>query len=208
MQETWVRFLGWEDPLGKGKATHSSILAWTIPWTVACQAPLSMEISRQEFWSGLPFHSPGDFPNRRIEPMSPALRGRFFTSWDTREAWVYLTSTQFYIQIHLASQGCCKWQRIRLLMQNTQETRIWSLDWKEPLKKEMAIHSSISCLENSMDRGAWQSMGSQTKQRITESSASWPRSLTSFSWTYIFSKKKKKTLKQIQINQKDLVQKL
>ena len=80
MQETWVRFLGWEDPLGKGKATHSSILAWTIPWTVACQAPLSMEISRQEFWSGLPFHSPGDFPNRRIEPMSPALRGRFFTS--------------------------------------------------------------------------------------------------------------------------------
>ena len=34
MQETWVRFLGWEDPLEKGKATHSSILAWKIPWTV------------------------------------------------------------------------------------------------------------------------------------------------------------------------------
>ena len=34
MQETWVRSLGWEDPLEKGKATHSSILAWTIPWTV------------------------------------------------------------------------------------------------------------------------------------------------------------------------------
>ena len=34
MQETWVRFLGWEDPLEKGKATHSSILAWGIPWTV------------------------------------------------------------------------------------------------------------------------------------------------------------------------------
>ena len=32
--ETWVRFLGWEDPLKKGKATHSSILAWRIPWTV------------------------------------------------------------------------------------------------------------------------------------------------------------------------------
>ena len=34
MWETWVRSLGWEDPIEKGKATHSSILAWRIPWTV------------------------------------------------------------------------------------------------------------------------------------------------------------------------------
>ena len=34
MRETWVRSLGWEDPLEKGKATHSSIVAWKIPWTV------------------------------------------------------------------------------------------------------------------------------------------------------------------------------
>ena len=34
MRETWVRSLGWEDPLERGKATHSSILAWRIPWTV------------------------------------------------------------------------------------------------------------------------------------------------------------------------------
>ena len=34
VQETWVRSLGWEDPLEKGKATHSSTLAWRIPWTV------------------------------------------------------------------------------------------------------------------------------------------------------------------------------
>ena len=34
MWETWVRSLGWEDPLEKGKATHSSVLAWRIPWTV------------------------------------------------------------------------------------------------------------------------------------------------------------------------------
>ena len=34
VQETWVQSLGWEDPLGKGKGTHSSILAWRIPWTV------------------------------------------------------------------------------------------------------------------------------------------------------------------------------
>ena len=34
MQETWVQSLGWEDPLEKGMATHSSILAWRVPWTV------------------------------------------------------------------------------------------------------------------------------------------------------------------------------
>ena len=37
MQETWVRFLGWQGPLEKEMATHSSILAWRIPWTEACQ---------------------------------------------------------------------------------------------------------------------------------------------------------------------------
>ena len=44
------------------------------PWTVACQAPLSMGFSRQEYWSGLPFPSPGDLPNPGIEPGSPALQ--------------------------------------------------------------------------------------------------------------------------------------
>ena len=38
MQETWVQSLGWEDPLQKGMATHSSILAWGIPWTGAWPA--------------------------------------------------------------------------------------------------------------------------------------------------------------------------
>ena len=43
------------------------------PWAVALQAPLSMGFSRQEYWSGLPFPSPGDRPNPGIEPASPAL---------------------------------------------------------------------------------------------------------------------------------------
>ena len=41
------------------------------PWTVACQAPLLMGFSRQEYWSGLPFLSPGDLPNPGIEPRYP-----------------------------------------------------------------------------------------------------------------------------------------
>ena len=44
------------------------------PWTVARQAPPSMEFSRQKYWSGLPFPSPGDLPNPGIKPVSPALR--------------------------------------------------------------------------------------------------------------------------------------
>ena len=50
------------------------------PGTVACQAPLSMGFSRQEYWSGLPFPPPGDLPDPRIDPVSPALAGRFFTT--------------------------------------------------------------------------------------------------------------------------------
>ena len=134
MQEKWVPSQGWEDPLEKGRATHSSILAWRIPWTiqsmgsqrvghdwvtftfftfmggfkylwnptysvvrqksesvnhwvtlrdsmaVAHQAPLSMGFPRQEYWSGLPFPSPGDLPDPQSKPTSPALAGRFFTS--------------------------------------------------------------------------------------------------------------------------------
>ena len=44
------------------------------PWTVACQAPLSVGFSRQEYWTGLPFPFPGDLPNLGIEPRSPALQ--------------------------------------------------------------------------------------------------------------------------------------
>ena len=46
----------------------SHVLLFSTSWTVACQAPLSMEFSRQEYWSGLPFPSLEDFPNPGIEP--------------------------------------------------------------------------------------------------------------------------------------------
>ena len=48
MQETWVQFLGWKDPLEKEMATHSSILAWTIPWTEEPGGPQSMGSMGQE----------------------------------------------------------------------------------------------------------------------------------------------------------------
>ena len=54
--------------------------SFETPWTVACQAPLSMEFPRQEYWSGLPFPPPGNLPDPVVEPVSPALEGGFFTS--------------------------------------------------------------------------------------------------------------------------------
>ena len=52
----------------------SCVQLFATPRTVAYQAPLSMEFSRQEYWSGLPFPSPGDFPDPGIEPGFPALQ--------------------------------------------------------------------------------------------------------------------------------------
>ena len=52
----------------------SHVRLFVIPWTIAHQAPLSMEFSRQEYWSGLPFPSAGDLPEPGTEPRSPALQ--------------------------------------------------------------------------------------------------------------------------------------
>ena len=59
---------------GGGDLVAKSCLTLVTLWTVACQAPLPMGFSRQEYWSGLPFPSPGDLPDPGIEPGSPALQ--------------------------------------------------------------------------------------------------------------------------------------
>ena len=67
------------------------------PWTVAHQAPLSMKFSRQEYWNGLPFPSPGDLLDPGIKPVSlasPALAGGFFTTaatWTTPIQYFFVT---------------------------------------------------------------------------------------------------------------------
>ena len=66
-------FLCFSMPGGGGLVTKSCLTLAT-PWTVACQAPLSMGFSRQEYWSGLPFPSPEDLPDLGIEPGSSALQ--------------------------------------------------------------------------------------------------------------------------------------
>ena len=70
--------------------SHSRVQLFVIPWTVACQAPLSMEFFGQEYWSGLPSPSPGHLPKPEIKPTSPALAGRFFI---TKPPWKPTNST-------------------------------------------------------------------------------------------------------------------
>jgi len=72
----------------------SCVRLFLTPWTVAHQAVLSMKISRQEYWSGLPVSTPGELPDSGIDPtslVSPALADRFFT---TSATWREINNRQ------------------------------------------------------------------------------------------------------------------
>ena len=108
--------------LSGGCYSLSRVQLFTPPWTVAPQAPLSMGFSRQEYWSGLPFPSPGDLPNPGIEPVSPAshaLIGRFFTVWATGDK----LSQTWWIRQHrfvvLQFCGLEVWRRSHLAKMKT-----------------------------------------------------------------------------------------
>ena len=79
----------------------SCVQLFSTLWTVAHKAPLSMEFSRQEYWSGQSFPYPGDLPNPSIAPTSltsPALAGRFFTissTWETIAQMLLLLLSRF-----------------------------------------------------------------------------------------------------------------
>ena len=74
---------------------------------MACQAPLSMGFPRQEYWSVLPFPSPGDIHDPGIKPMSPALAGRFFIAEPLREVLYHILHiTMSYIIVNFLT----KWE--------------------------------------------------------------------------------------------------
>ena len=88
--------------------SHTRLFA--TPWTVACQAPLSTGFPRQEYWSGLPFPSPGDLSDPGMEPMSPALAGKFFTSESPGKPLVIILVSRLVClqQIHLNKKHILK----------------------------------------------------------------------------------------------------
>ena len=72
---------GWISLQSKVKVKSlSCVRLFATPWTITYQAPPSMGFSRQEYWSGLPFPSPGDLPDPGIDPRSPALQANALTS--------------------------------------------------------------------------------------------------------------------------------
>ena len=77
--------------------------------TVACQSPQSMAFSGQEYRSGLPCPSLGDFPKPGIKPTSPALQADFFTDWASREALIIGTEVQIHchLPLHASSSAPC-----------------------------------------------------------------------------------------------------
>ena len=84
--------------------TLSCVQLFETPWTEAHQAPLSIRFSRQEYWSELPFPSPGDLPHPGIEPRSPALQadaGRHFNLGSTRNPIIYIRSDQSLSRVRL-----------------------------------------------------------------------------------------------------------
>ena len=127
---------------------------FATPWTVAHQAPLSIGFPRQEFWSGLPFPSPGDLPDPGIKPASPAWQaGSLPLSHLGR------LHRNYYL-IHEASLVA---QAVKNVPAK-QEMQVWSLGREDPLEKEMATHSRILAWEIQWTKepgGLLRSMGSQ-----------------------------------------------
>ena len=156
------------------------------PWTVAYQAPPSMGFSRQEYWSGLSFPSPGDLPNPGIKPRSPTLQADTLTSappgivcWykglDSLGFWCPWVVLEPKPSRHLGSTvllkhfvHSIKWWGFPggSVVKNPpakQEMWIQSLGGEGPLEEEMATHSSILAqgIPWTEEPGRIQSMGSQ-----------------------------------------------
>ena len=77
----------------------SCVRLFVIPCTVGCQFPLSMEFSRQEYWSGLPFLSPGDLSDAGIKPGSPALKADSLPSEPPRKHKLIIEYMNIFIYI-------------------------------------------------------------------------------------------------------------
>ena len=94
----------------------SRVWAFATPWTVACQVPLSMGFSRQEYWSGLLFPSPGDLPGPGIEPGSPTLQADSLLSESPGNPY-----TQGICYLHLFLIGICSSGAQRKRVEETME---------------------------------------------------------------------------------------
>ena len=96
----------------------SHVQLFVTPWTVSCQAPLFLEFSRQEYWSGLPFPLPGDLPNTGIEPKFPALQTDSLPSQPPGKS-----SNREIKTSHILELG----PRKKFLVYSRKNKKVWSL---------------------------------------------------------------------------------
>ena len=157
-QENRVRFLGWEDPLEKEMATHSSILAWRIPWT---EEPGRLVHRIANSWTWLSnWHW-------MLIYVYPCIYGDHCQLL----RWAYnFKSGKTLSKISLPNPSNLRQHKLSSLVAQLvknlpamQETRVWFLGWEGPLEKRMAIHFSIlACrIPWTEEPGRLQSMGSQ-----------------------------------------------
>ena len=123
----------------------SCVQLFVTPWAITFQAPLPMEFSRQEYWSGLPCPPPRDLPNPGIELASPAL-----------QADSLLLSHQGSLMLSIICVKMLKKLNDIQQFAYNAEDRGSILGLGGSLGEENGNPLWYSCLENSMDRGAWQ----------------------------------------------------
>ena len=114
----------------------SCVWLFATPRTVARQAPLSMELSRQGYWSGLPFPSPGGLPNPGVKP---SIGGTVFTIWAIREAPIYLLSGPLLKSLSIF---VLTWQNAVTIRQ------VAASHWKLPTSKNQTLEAEtrLRCL--------------------------------------------------------------
>ena len=101
----------------------SCVRLFVTPWTIAHQAPLSMEFSRQEYWSGLPFPSPGDLPYPGLKPRSPALQADTWPSEPPGNVLNFsktgtnrnINNRNYHYWIHIPGNRCYERHSIHLI---------------------------------------------------------------------------------------------
>ena len=91
----------------KVKVQSLSRVQLATPWTVAHQVSLYMGFSRQEYWNGLPFPFPGDFPDPGMEPRSPSLQADVLTSEPPEKPMLQMDIIYFYFTSNFISSTLC-----------------------------------------------------------------------------------------------------
>ena len=126
----------------------SHVQLFANPWTVAHQPSLYMGFSRQEYWSGLPFPSPGHLPDRGIQPRSPTFQRDALTASTCNSGDPGLIpglgrSLGEGIGYPLSYFWASRVAQLVTNLPAMRETWVRSVGWEDPLEKKMASHSSI-----------------------------------------------------------------